>query len=852
MVSLGPENVRIAAHAMDRADAIHQAGAILVEGGYIHPGYIYSMIKREQVSATYLGNGIAIPHGLPQDWQLIQHTGLSVLQVPHGVEWSNGEVVYLVVAIAARSDEHIGILSKLTDVLADEAAVLRLARTRRVEDIVAALDPSGQADVTPMPMQAPAPAAIPTLIPNAIMGAGYRADVEVTGGTGLHARPASVFVGLAKEFRSDVRVYHDGKTANGKSMVSMLRLGVERGGVITITADGPDSAKAIEILRNAVAEGLGEEEEAQPTQPSDAVADQPGLPPAEVQEAREDAPGLIHGIAAAPGIGIAPIYQLRKDPQAVIERHAVDAKAERSDLDHAIDRAGAELEELHRTINQRAGEAEARIFLAHREFLEDPDLIEAARFRIDHDEESAAFAWREAVEERATELAALDDPLVAARAADLRDVGARVMRLLVRTSEGAMSLPDHEIILVAEDLNPSDTAALNPDLVKGICTALGGPNSHTAILARSLDIPAVVGCGRAVLELAPGMTAVLDGSSGTVLPDPDAGLLEQARQELGKAGFRRSEMVEAAYRPAITVDGHRVEVAANIGAVPEAGRTVEAGGEAVGLLRTEFLFQDRTDPPDEEEQFEAYRTMAQALGGLPLIVRTLDAGGDKPLPYISMAHEDNPFLGQRGIRLSFAMPDLFRSQLRAILRAASHGEIKIMFPMITSVPEFRRARRMVEEIRQELDAPEIDVGIMVEVPSSAVMADILAREVDFFSIGTNDLTQYTLAMDRGNPALAKEADGLHPAVLRMIDQTVRAAHGEGKWVGVCGNLAADPAAAAILIGLDVDELSVGIPNIPGLKAQIRDMAYEDAKDLARRALMCDATAEVRALAAEVN
>jgi phosphocarrier protein FPr len=354
-----------------------------------------------------------------------------------------------------------------------------------------------------------------------------------------------------------------------------------------------------------------------------------------------------------------------------------------------------------------------------------------------------------------------------------------------------------------------------------------------------------------VLELAPGMTAVLDGSRGTVLPDPDSRRLETARQAQSAAGSRRAAVVEEAYRPAITVDGHRVEVAANIGAVPEAGRTVEAGGEAVGLLRTEFLFQDRPDPPDEDEQYEAYRTMAEALGGLPLIVRTLDAGGDKPLPYISMAHEDNPFLGQRGIRLSFAMPDLFRSQLRAILRAASHGEIKIMFPMITSVHEFRRARKMVEEIRRELDAPEVDVGIMVEVPSSAVMADMLAREVDFFSIGTNDLTQYTLAMDRGNPALATDADGLHPAVLRMVDQTVRAAHGEGKWVGVCGNLAADPAAAAILIGLDVDELSVGIPNIAGLKAQIRDMAYEDAKDLARRALMCDAAAEVRALTADV-
>jgi multiphosphoryl transfer protein len=840
MVSLGPGNVRIAAYAEDKAEAIRQAGAILVEGGYIQPGYVDSMMQREMVTATYLGNGIAIPHGLPQDSDLIEHTGLSVLQIPYGVEWNPGEIVYLAIGIAARSDEHIGMLAKLTDVLEDEATVMRLARTRHVDEIVAALDPS-------RPAQAAPAAAAPVIM----LGSGLRVDVEVTGGTGLHARPAAVFVALAKQFRCDIRVYHDGKSANGKSMVSMLRLGVERGGIITITADGPDAAKAIQMLQDAVADGLGEEVETPRPEPaSDQEIPDGDTPVMPAAPETMDEPGLIQGIAAAPGIAVAPIHQFRKGPQAVIERHAVDAGAERADLDHAIDRAGAELEELHRTINQRAGEAEARIFLAHREFLEDPDLVEAARFRIDQSGESAAFAWREAVEERANELAALPDPLLAARASDLRDVGARVLRLLVRSNEEKAPLPDHEIILVAEDLAPSDTAALDPDLVKGICTALGGPNSHTAILARSLDIPAVVGCGREVLELADGVTAVLDGGRGTVFPDPDAARLDLARQAQGAAGTRLAEVREEAYRPAITVDGHRVEVAANIGAVPEASRTVEAGGEAVGLLRTEFLFQDRADPPGEDEQFEAYRAMAEALGGLPLIIRTLDAGGDKPLPYIAMAHEDNPFLGQRGIRLSFAMPNLFRSQIRAILRAASYGEIKIMFPMITSVHEFRRARGMVEEIRRELDAPQVDVGIMVEVPSSAVMADQLAREVDFFSIGANDLTQYTLAMDRGHPALAKQADGLHPAVLRMVDQTVRAAHGEGKWVGVCGNLAADPAAAPILIGLDVDELSVGIPNIPALKAQIRDMAYEDAKELARRALACSAAAEVRALTGE--
>ncbi|UEM01465.1 phosphoenolpyruvate--protein phosphotransferase [Skermanella rosea] len=837
MVSLGPENVRIGAHAVDKADAIRQAGAILVDGGYIQPGYVDSMMRRETVTATYLGNGIAIPHGLPQDRELIRHTGLSVLQLPYGVEWNPGEVVYLVVGIAARSDEHIGVLQKLTDVLEDEATVMRLAGTQDVNEIAAALDPARSAEAPAAPVPSPP-----------ILGGGHRVDVEVTGGTGLHARPASVFVSLAKQFNSDIRVSHAGKTANGKSMVSMLRLGVERGGIISITADGPDAAKALQTLQEAVETGLGEEDEAAHAAPEPAV--QIGRPETFPAEASPDEPGLIRGVAAAPGIAIAPLHQLRKQAEEVLEQHAVDPAAEHSDFDHAVDRAGAELEELHRTVGRRAGEMEARIFVAHREFLEDPDLVDAVHHRIDQGE-SAAFAWRETIEERANELAALSDPLLAGRANDLRDVGARVMRLLVRRNEAeATTLPDHEIILVAEDLTPSDTASLDPGLVKGILTALGGPNSHTAILARSLDIPAVVGAGPQVLDLASGVTAVLDGTRGTVLPDPDADRLEKARQAQRGAGQRRAVVLEAAYRPAITVDGHRVEIAANIGAVPEAERAVAAGGEAVGLLRTEFLFQDRTDPPSEEEQYEAYRAMAESLGGLPLIVRTLDAGGDKPLPYISMAHEDNPFLGQRGIRLSFSMPDLFRSQLRAILRAASHGEIKIMFPMITSVHEFRRGRALVEEIRREVDGPNVDVGIMVEVPSSAVMADLLAREVDFFSIGTNDLTQYTLAMDRGHPALAREADGLHPAVLRMVDQTVRAAHGEGKWVGVCGNLAADPAAAPILIGLDVDELSVGVPNIPALKAQIREMAYEDAKELARRALACSAAAEVRALTGE--
>jgi phosphoenolpyruvate-protein phosphotransferase len=831
MISLERDNVRVGVWARDKTDAIRKAGQILVEGGFIDPPYVDSMLRREQVTPTYLGNGIAIPHGLPQDRDRIRQTGLAVLQVPDGVEWNPGETVHLVVAIAARSDEHIGVLAKLTDVLEDEERARELAQTRDSSVIAAALDPAGDTPAAPAPP-----------IADAFGGYGKRMEVQVPGATGLHARPASVFVDLAKNFRCDIRVSHGGKTANGKSLVSMLRLGVEQGGIISISADGPDAGEALQALQDAVASGLGEEIDqgvAVPPPEAPAMATTPRI---------EIEPGALRGVPASPGLAIAPIHHFRRTGRAVA-RDAVNPAAERADFDHAMDRAGAELEELIGHVQRRAGATEAAIFRAHRGFLDDPELVDAVAERIEQGR-SAAWAWREAVEERAAELAALNDPLPAARANDLRDVGARVLRLLNRQEpDGAAGLPGHEIILVAEDLSPSDTAALDPARVRGLCTALGGPNSHTAILARSLDIPAVVGAGQAVLDLADGAMAVLDGTAGYILPDPDDARIERARAALAQEQERGEAAKAAAYRPAITLDGHRIEVAANIGAVPDAGRTVEAGGEAVGLLRTEFLFQDRTDPPTEAEQYAAYRTMAEALGGLPLIVRTLDAGGDKPLPYLHMPHENNPFLGKRGLRLSLVRPDLFRTQIRAILRAAVHGSIKIMFPMVASLEEFRAARAIVEELRRELNAPPVEVGIMVEVPSSALMADVLAQEVDFFSIGTNDLTQYVLAIDRGHPDLARQADGLHPAVLRMVDRTVRAAHAQGKWVGVCGNLAADPAAAPILVGLDVDELSVSVPNIPALKAQVRDMDYRDARELARRALECRAADEVRALTA---
>jgi phosphoenolpyruvate-protein phosphotransferase len=412
-------------------------------------------------------------------------------------------------------------------------------------------------------------------------------------------------------------------------------------------------------------------------------------------------------------------------------------------------------------------------------------------------------------------------------------------------------LPEEPFILVANDLTPSETAALDPARVLGFCTAVGGPHAHTAILARALGLPAVVSAGARVLDLPNQTPVVLDGQSGTLTIAPDAAEIARARAEMQAFQARRAAAAAAAGDPAITLDGHRVEIVANIASVEDARRAAASGAEGVGLLRTEFLFLERTEAPTEDEQFAIYRDIAQALDGRPIIVRTLDIGGDKPLPYLNLPAEENPFLGERGIRLCLAHPELLKQQLRAILRAAAFGPLRIMFPMIADIAEVRAARAMVDALRAELHAPAIEVGIMVEVPSAAVMADLLAHEVDFFSIGTNDLTQYTLAIDRTHPKLALQADGLHPAVLRLIDCTVQGAHAAGKWVGVCGELGSDPQAVPILVGLGVDELSISVPAIPLVKDQIRSLTLAQCRERATQALACASAGQVRQAAAKL-
>ncbi len=671
-------------------------------------------------------------------------------------------------------------------------------------------------------------------------------DIVIHNPTGLHARPAKIFVSTAKQFKSSIQVRYGDKKANAKSLISVLALGIKTGGNIQILIDGEDATAAEEALEAVIADGFGEGNliaaEQPAAEPAPAASPTPEPAPAATPE------GALRGVAAAPGVAIGPIFPWRPDQVTVSETYT-DAATEKKRLDEAFAAARTQLGELVEQMIARGNAEEAAIFEVHQDLLGDEEM-RASVDRAIEGGQSAAAAWQAVVAQQAAQMAALDDPVLAARAADIRDVGRRVLRLLAGAGEDGPALPDHPVILAAQDLAPSDTAALDVERVLGFVTAVGGSMSHSAIIARALNLPAVTGAGPEILDLAAGTPVILDGHTGLLHVDPTSERLAEAEAQRAAWSDRVRKARERAAEQAVTRDGRQIEIAANIGGAADARRAVQEGAEGVGLLRTEFLFLGRQEAPTEEEQFAVYKEIVEAMDGRPVILRTLDIGGDKPLPYIQVEPEENPFLGERGIRLCLNRPELLRTQLRAIYRAAAHGPLRIMFPMVTHVSDWRRARAMADEVRREVGAERVDLGIMVEVPAVALTADRFAGEIDFFSIGTNDLTQYTLAIDRGHPVMAQQFDGLHPAVLRLIGRTVEAAHAAGKWVGICGELGSDPQAIPLLVGLGLDELSVSPPAVPAVKEAVRRLATGEARDLADRALACDGPAEVRALVAE--
>jgi len=657
--------------------------------------------------------------------------------------------------------------------------------------------------------------------------------------TGLHARPAAVIASTARKFRADVRVRCGTREANARSVTAIMGLEISGGDRIVLASSGEDARAALDELVPLVEAGLGEGEPPVVVELDGAIAHDPlaGSPEC-IDRAR-----CLRGAGASPGLAIGTVVLLAPQELPTIQATG-SSDEERQKLDRALAQARQQLETL--SAPSGGSTVQAGIFRAHLELLDDPDLVEFS-LELIAGGTGAVAAWHRAFSRLADRMSTARNQLFAQRAADVRDVGRRVLRLLAGVNGGAPVYPD-DAIVVAHDMTPSDAASFDRSRVRGFCTVTGGTTSHVAILARSLGIPAVAAIDPRALEVLPGTRVILDGTHGMMMVDPSEEDLASTQSAIDRDRARRLAVAAAAHQPAVTLDGVRIEVASNVGALTDLDDATRLGADGIGLLRSEFLFLDRPTAPDEEEQYESYARAASVFGNESrVIIRTLDVGGDKPVPYLPLPREDNPFLGIRGIRLTAQRTDLFRTQLRAILRASRHGRVHVMFPMITNLEEWRAARTALEQERAALGVDPIPAGIMVEVPAAALMSDLFAREVDFFSIGTNDLTQYTLAMDRGHPALAAQVDALHPAVLQLIAQTASAARVHGRWTGVCGALAGEEAAVPILLGLGVEELSVSGPAVPSIKARVRSLRMSDCRALSKAALTAASAADVRAL-----
>ncbi|WP_319520528.1 phosphoenolpyruvate--protein phosphotransferase [uncultured Martelella sp.] len=664
---------------------------------------------------------------------------------------------------------------------------------------------------------------------------------------GLHARPAAMLANAAKAHKGAVTISCNGKTVNAKSVVALMGLGTHFGDNLAIHIEGDGAEATGDTLMDLVLSGLG-----------DPIADAPA-PEAELPEKKEDkpaeskppgdalpafAPGadaVVTGRSAVGGFAAGPVTR-RVSATADLRKDGDGAETERARL------ASARAAVIARLTNSADGSPLNPVAAAHRDIVDDPALIEAAEAGIAAGR-SAEWAWNEACREQAETLATMADARMAERAADMRDIAGQVIAELSGkgAAPGLAALPAGSIVL-ADEILPSEMLGLSAGHIAAILMRDGGPTSHAAILAAGLGIPTIVAIGSDADRIPDGAPVIIDAKAGSLTVYPDDAAFAEARNKVAAQAEKRETLRAAAKRDCYLADGARIEVFANLGHSGEGTLAVSEGAEGCGLLRTEFLFLDRATAPSEEEQLAEYQTIADELGGKPLIIRLFDAGGDKPMSYLPLPAEDNPFLGLRGIRVGLAKPELLHAQIRAILRVKPYGVARIMVPMVASVSEVEAVRALVEEESRKLgrEAP-IEVGAMIETPAAAVTAAQLARVCDFFSIGTNDLTQYTLAMDRGNPAVAKDVDALHPGVLGLIRMTAEGAGPYRRTVAVCGGAASDPVAAPILVGLGVTELSVAPAMIPEIKGLLETLTLEQCRALAEKALKADSAAQVRTL-----
>ena len=639
---------------------------------------------------------------------------------------------------------------------------------------------------------------------------------------GLHVRPGALIAAALKPFASEVSILFRGRSANARSTVGMMSLGVRCGDTIEVKALGPDGERAIEALEALLAPA----------------------PRARVARPGPKATGhrRIEGAIASRGLAVGRAVQWTHNEIAVPERG--DGEQGES---AALDRALASLRDHLRSLQGGAQGERKALLAAHAELTEDPDLRGRAGEWMRRGK-SAAFAWRQATRAVADGLAALDDPRMRERAADLRDLENQVLRVLSGKAPSSTREFQPGSVLLADDVLPSQIITLDTERVVGVCTSRGGPTSHVAILASASGLPMLVAAGPSVLDVAEGTQVVLDAEHGWIDVDPPPADLAAAQQAMDERNEERTADLAAAGRASTTRDGVAISVLANLGSLADAHLAMQRGAGGCGLLRTEFLYMDRREAPDEDEQAAEYQRIAAALAGKPLSIRTMDVGGDKPIPYLPLPREDNPALGMRGLRSSLWQPDLLRAQVRAILRVQPAGQCRVLLPMVTDVDDLKAARAIIDQCATELGVATPAVGAMIETPSSALLAEQLAPLCDFLSIGTNDLSQYALAIDRAHPELARRLDALHPAVLRLIALVAEAGRECGKSVSVCGALGSDVDALPILVGLGVHEVSATPAAIPRLKRTVRNLDARECRDLARRALEQSSAAEVRELA----
>lgn len=561
----------------------------------------------------------------------------------------------------------------------------------------------------------------------------------------------------------------------------------------------------------------------------------------------------ISGIAASAGIAVARAFILEHPDYTITKTAVSDVEAEVAKLESALEKSKGELQSIKERTLAELGEKKAEIFESHLLILEDPELISPVMDKIREESVNADYALNEVAGQFIEMFENMKSAYLQERAADMRDVTKRVLNHLLGITYVSPAEISEEVIVIAQDLTPSDTAQLNRKYVKGFTTNIGGRTSHSAIMARSLEIPAVVGTKNVLSLVKAGDLVIVDGLSGDVLINPSEAEVAEYTQKQEAYDLQIAEWKKLRDEATVSADGKHVELAANIGTPNDVNGVIENGGEGVGLYRTEFLYMGRDKLPSEEVQYNAYRTVLENMKGKPVVVRTLDIGGDKELPYLELPKEMNPFLGFRAIRLCLDRQDIFRTQLRALLRASAHGDLRIMFPMIATLGEFRAARDLLLEEKAKLReegkevSDNIQLGIMVEIPSTAVLADQFAKEVDFFSIGTNDLIQYTMAADRMNEQVSYLYQPYNPAILRLVKIVIDAAHAEGKWTGMCGEMAGDSTAIPLLLGLGLDEFSMSATSILPARSQISKLSAADMKEMAAKALQLGTAEEVAAL-----